>query len=372
MNNKRDYYEVLNVPKNATKEEIKKAYRRLALKHHPDRNKSPEAGEKFKEISEAYAILSDDEKRTRYDQFGHEGISSRYTWDDIFREADFDRIFKDLGFGFGGFSSIFDMFFGGSPRQRARRYSSRRGEDLRYDLEVTLEEASSGLNKDIRVAGFKTCDACNGSGIKPGSGPKKCPQCNGSGEVRNTRRFGYMQFTEIQTCTKCGGRGLSVKNLCTGCKGTGTTQQLRDLRVKIPPGIDDGYSLRLRGEGKPGAPGSLKGDLYVVIHIKPHKFFKRDGSDIFCDAYISFPQASLGSSIQVPTLDGKAKLKIPAGTQTGTFFKLARKGLPKLNGWGRGDQLVRVNIRTPTSLTKQEKKLLKELADAMEEKVEFK
>jgi len=372
MNSKRDYYEVLNVPRNASKEKIKKAYRRLALKHHPDRNKSPEAEGKFKEISEAYAVLSDNEKRIRYDQMGHEGISSRYTWDDIFREADFDRIFKDLGFGFGGSNSIFDMFFGRSPKRRAGRYSRRRGEDLRYDLEVTLEEASSGLNKDIRVTGFKTCDTCNGSGVKPGSGPKNCPKCNGSGEVRNTRRFGYMQFTEIQTCNKCGGRGLSVKNLCKDCKGTGTTQHLRRIRVKVPPGIDDGYSLRLRGEGKPGSPGSPKGDLYVVIHVKPHEFFKRDGSNIFCDAYVSFPQASLGSSIQVPTLDGKAKLKIPAGTQTGTLFRLTRKGLPKINGWGRGDQLVRVMVRTPTRLTKHQRKLLEELAGEMEEKVEFK
>ena len=369
MSSKRDYYDVLNVSRNVSKEEIKKAYRKLALKYHPDRNKSPGAEEKFKEISEAYAVLSDDKKRMQYDQWGHEGISSRYTWDDIFRGADFDRIFRDLGFGFGGSDNIFNMFFRGGAR---RRHGPRRGTDLRYDIEITLEEAAFGLDKEMEVPGFEVCGTCHGSGVKPGTGPKKCPKCNGTGEIRLTRRFGYMHFTEIQTCDECHGKGIFIKNLCKDCRGTGIVQRLRRIRLKIPPGVDNAYSLRLRGEGKPGTQGGPKGDLYIVVHVKPHEIFERNGNDVFCGAHIGFPQVALGTKIHVPTLDGEAKLKIPAGTQTGTLFRLKGKGVPRLNGWGRGDQYVRVFVQTPTKLTRRQKKLLAELAKEMKDKVDFK
>lgn len=363
MNSKRDYYEALNVPRNASKEEIKRAYRKLALKYHPDRNKSPEAEEKFKEISEAYAVLSDEEKRMQYDQFGYEGISSRYTWDDIFRGADFDKIFRDLGFGFGGFSTIFDLFFGGRTRQR---YGPRKGADLRYDLEITLEEAAFGLNKDIEVPSFEVCDVCHGTGVKPGTSPRKCPKCNGTGEIRRTRNFGYMHFTEIQICPKCHGKGVLAEDLCEKCKGKGTVQRLSRIKLKIPPGIDDGYSLRLSQKGMPGTRGDPSGDLYIIIHVKPHRLFKRNGSDIFYEAHIGFPQAALGTKIYVPTLEGKARLKIPAGTQSGTLLRLRRKGMPRLHGWGRGDQIVKVIVRTPTKLTRRQKEILTELAKETE------
>jgi molecular chaperone DnaJ len=366
MNSKRDYYEVLNVPRNASKEEIKKAYRQLALKYHPDRNKSPDAEEKFKEISEAYAVLSDDEKRMQYDQLGYEGISGRYTWDDIFKSADFDSIFKDLGFGFGGFDTIFDMFFG---RGAHRRYGPRKGADLQYDLEITLEEAAFGLSKDVEVPSFDFCDTCHGSGVKPGTGPKKCPKCNGTGEIRRTRSFGYTHFTEIETCNQCHGKGVFIENLCGDCRGTGTVQRLRRIKLKIPPGIDNGYSLRLSGEGEPGIQGGPKGDLYVVVHVKPHEIFKRKGSDLLCEAHVGFPQAALGTEISVPILNGKARLKIPPGTQTGTLFRLRGKGVPHLNGGRRGDQFVKVIVQTPTNLTRRQKELLTELIKEMKDEV---
>jgi len=263
MSSKRDYYEVLNVPRDASEEDIKKAYRKLALQFHPDRNKSPEAEEKFKELSEAYAVLSDDEKRMQYDRFGHEGIAGRYTWDDIFRGADFETIFRDTGFGFGGFTTIFDAFFGGARSG----YRSRRGADLRHDLEITLEEVAFGLDKEVEIAGFKVCETCRGSGIKAGTDTPKCPECNGLGEVRRTKSFGFMRFTEVGTCRKCRGRGILPENLCESCNGTGTVTHAEKIRLKIPPGIDNGYGLRLPGKGKPSVEGGSRGDLYVVVHV---------------------------------------------------------------------------------------------------------
>jgi molecular chaperone DnaJ len=362
MTTKRDYYEVLNVARNASKQEIKKAYRKLALKYHPDRNKSPEAEGKFKEISEAYAVLSDDEKRVQYDQFGHAGISGRYTWDDIFRGADFDTVFRDIGFG--GFNTIFDMFFGGGARPR---HGPRKGPDLRYDVEITLEEAAFGLEKEVEMPGFETCDICKGSGVKPGSDSKMCPECDGKGEIRKVRSFGFMNFTEIQVCGKCQGRGVLPENLCKNCKGTGTVQRQRRIRLKIPPGIEDGYSLRLGGEGGPGNNGGRRGDLYVVVHLKPHELFIRKGDNIHYQTKISFPHLALGTNIYVPTIRGKAKLKIPAGTQTGTLFRLRGKGVPHLNGFGKGDQFVEVIAETPTRLTRNQKKLLAELAEELKD-----
>ncbi|MEM2921569.1 MAG: DnaJ domain-containing protein, partial [Candidatus Bathyarchaeia archaeon] len=249
MSGKRDYYEILGVPRNASKEEIKRAYRELALKYHPDRNKSPEAEEKFKEISEAYAVLSDDEKRKQYDEMGYEGISGRYTWDDIFRGVDFDDIFRDLGFS--GFDSIFDMFFG----RAYKRYGPEKGADLQYDLEINLEEAVFGLNREIEVPTSEVCEVCHGVGAKPGTGPKTCPRCNGTGEIRRTKSFGFTHFTEIETCNACQGKGIFIENLCKNCKGTGTVRRLRRIKLRIPPGIDEGYKLRLDGLGEPGVRG---------------------------------------------------------------------------------------------------------------------
>lgn len=363
MTDKRDYYEVLDVPKDASKQEIKKAYRELALKYHPDRNKSPDAEEKFKEISQAYAVLSDDEKRSQYDQFGHAGINGRYNWEDIYRSTDFASIFRDLGFG--GFNSIFDMFFGGRTR---RRSGPQKGADLRSDLEITLEEAASGIEKELEVPGFDVCETCRGSGMKPGTNSQKCPKCKGTGEIRYSKNLGGMYFTQVQPCGECNGRGFPSKNLCTTCRGSGATQSIHKIKLKVPAGFEDGFNLRLAGEGKPGFKGGPRGDLYVVVHVKPHKIFERRGDDILYEAKISFPQAALGTKLDVPTLDGEAKLKIPAGTQSGTIFRLKGKGIPHLNGWGKGNQFVNVVVETPKKLTKKQKKLLKELAKEIKEK----
>jgi len=364
MSDKGDYYDILGVPRNASKEDIKKAYRELALKYHPDRNKSPGAEEKFKEISEAYAVLSDDEKRAQYDQFGHAGVGAKYTYEDIFRGADFESIFKDLGFGFD-FESIFDMFFGG---RGFRRSGPRRGSDLRYDLEITLEEVASGTSREIDIPSAELCRVCQGSGVNPLAGNRKCLKCNGTGEIRETKKMGFMTFIERRACPACDGRGIPLEALCKNCGGTGYTRSRKRIKLKIPAGVDSDYTLRLSGEGEPGDRGGERGDLYVVVHVAPHKIFEREGDDIIYNAYISMPQAALGAEIDVPTLDGKAKLKIPPGTQSGTVFRLKNKGVPHLQGWGRGDQFVKVNVRTPTNLTKRQRELLMELAKEMGEK----
>ena len=360
MSNRRDYYEVLDVQKDASKQDIKKAYRKLALKYHPDRNKSPDAEEKFKEISQAYAVLSDNEKRSQYDQFGHAGINGRYNWEDIYRNTDFASIFRDLGFG--GFGSIFDMFFGGRTR---RRNGPQKGADLRSDVEITLEEAASGIEKELEVPGFDVCKTCHGSGMKPGTNQQKCSKCQGTGEIHYSRNFGGIYFRQVQPCNECNGRGFPSKNLCQTCRGSGATPSIHKIKLKIPAGFEDGFSLRLAGEGKPGLKGGPRGDLYVIVHVKHHKIFERRGDDIFYEAQISFPQAALGTKLNVPTLDGEAKLKIPAGIQSRTVFRLKGKGVPHLRGWGKGNQFVNVVVRTPKKLTKQQKRLLKELAEEL-------
>lgn len=365
---KRDYYEVLNVPRDASKEEIKKAYRRLALKYHPDRNKAPDAGERFKEISEAYAVLSDDEKRMQYDRLGHPGISDRYTWDDIFRGVDFDEIFRDLGFDFGGFDTIFDTFFGRGAR---RGYGPQKGPDLRYDLEITLEEAAYGVEKEISVPRTEVCDTCHGTGARPGTNLKTCPRCHGKGKVEYTQSSGFARFTRIESCDACRGKGAIVDQPCEGCRGTGNVQRLHRIKVRVPRGIDTGYSLRLSGQGEVGVRGGPPGDLYVIVHVKPHDIFERDGSDILCEIRIGFAQAALGAEVTVPTLEGGLRLKIPPGTQTGTVFRVRGKGVPQLHGHGRGDELVKVIVSTPTNLTERQKRLLFELARETGEDVLF-
>lgn len=366
MGDKRDYYEILGVSKNTTKENIRNAYRKLAFKYHPDRNKSSDAEEKFKEISEAYAVLSDDEKRRQYNMFGHAGIGARYSPEDIFRGADFRDIFKDFGFGFGGAESIFDMFFG---RRRGRRQGPIRGADLRYDVEITLEDVVSDLNKEIYVPRREKCEVCRGLGSAPGTKPKKCTRCGGTGQLQRATSTGFGQFIQIQTCNLCNGKGTIIDSPCKSCQGTGVVSRNRKILVKIPRGIEEGSRLRLVGEGEAGVRGGPTGDLYVVVHIKPHKIFNREGNNVLYEASISFIQAALGSEIDVPTLSGGAKLKIPAGTQTHTVFRLKGKGLPKLKGFGRGDEYVRIIIRTPTKLTSRQRKKLTELAKELGEDI---
>ena len=369
MGEKRDYYEVLGVPKTASKDEIKTAYRKLALQYHPDRNKAPDAEEKFKEISEAYAILSDAEKRRQYDAYGHQGIDSRYTREDIFREDIFSDVFRDFGFGFGGggFDTIFDMFFGGGGRRQ--RVGPQRGSDLRYDVEITLEDTFKGLEQQFSLTRSETCDTCRGTGAKPGTSPKRCPTCNGSGQVQRARSAGFAQFIQVLTCPTCRGRGTIIENLCPTCRGSGQAQKRRTLSVKIPPGVDEGTRLRIGGEGEAGSKGGPPGDLYVVVHVKPHEVFRREGDDILYDASISFPQAALGTELAVPTLEGKAAVKVPPGTQSGTILRLKGKGMTSLERSSRGDQYVRIKIKTPEGLSQREKELYRQLAQESGEEV---
>ena len=353
---KRDYYEVLGVAKDTPKQEIKKAYRKLAMQYHPDRNKSADAEEKFKEISEAYAILSDDEKREQYDQFGHAGINGKYNWEDIYQSTDFASIFRDMGFG--GFGSIFDTFFGGRSN---RRGGPQKGADLRYDVVISLDDVANGLEKEMEIQGYDDCETCHRTGMKPGTENQKCKKCKGTGEIQHTRNLGGMYFTQVQPCTECKGLGFPTENLCQMCKGSGAVRAVHKIKLKVPPGIEDGNSLRLTGEGKPGSKGGPRGDLYVVVHVKPHEFFVRRGDNILYETSINFPEASLGTKIPVPTLSGEANLKIPSGTQSGTVFRLKSKGVPHLNGWGKGDQFVKVFVKTPTKLSKKQKRLMEEL-----------
>jgi molecular chaperone DnaJ len=354
MSNKRDYYEVLEVERTATPKDIKSSYRKLAMKYHPDKNSSPDAEEKFKEISEAYAVLSDPDKRRQYDQFGHAGIDGRYTQEDIFRGVDFEDIFR--GFGFGG-DSIFDIFFGGSRRR------PRRGSDLRYDLEISLGEAATGLETTIDVPRSETCPTCNGSGTSPGTSPMTCTSCQGKGQVTKAQSTPFGQMVTTTTCSRCGGRGQIITSPCSECKGSGNVRRYRKISVKIPPGVETGQHLKLRDQGEAGPNGAPPGDLYVFVTVRPHPLFKRANSDLVYEARISITQAALGTDLEVPTIGGKkAKIKVPAGTQTGSVFRLRGKGMPKLHGFGTGDLHVVVTVKTPENLTGRQKELLSELA----------
>jgi len=356
---KRDYYDILGVQHNATKDDIKSEYRKLALKYHPDRNKSPDAEERFKEISEAYAILSDDEKRAQYDRFGHAGIDSRYSTEDIFRGVDFDEIFRGMGFGgFGGFDSIFDMFFGGGRRAR----EPTRGQDLRYDLEISLEQAYSGFTTEIEVPRSERCPVCNGSGAKPGTSPKKCSECGGTGQIQHVQVSGFMRFARIEPCRKCRGRGVIIDKSCSACRGVGIVERNRRINIRIPGGVDTGSQLIMRGEGDTPNGGGQHGDLFVVVHVRPHEIFRRQGNDLICRVDLNFSRAVLGGDVEVPTLDGKAKIVVPPGTQSGATFRLRKKGMPGLRENGRGDELVVVQVKTPTKLSGRQQDLIRELA----------
>lgn len=361
--NKKDYYEILGLDRNASKADIKKAYRKLALKYHPDKNPDKAAEEKFKEISEAYAVLYDDEKRKMYDMYGHAGIDQRYTYEDIFRGADFSDIFGGMGFDFG-FNDIFERFFG--HRMNFERGGSRvkRGMDLRYDIEITLENAYNGLDTEVTVPRSEKCDNCNGTGAKPGSSPKKCSQCDGTGQMRRSQRTAFGMFTQVTTCPRCRGEGIVIEEKCNICNGQGVTQKTRNIDLKIPKGVDTGSQLRLSGGGEAGSTGS--GDLYVVIHVKSHPKFKRSGLDLYSIEEISFPEAALGTKLDIETLDGESgRLKVPEGTQNGDIFKIRGKGMPSLHGRRYGDLFVEVHVKTPDKLSKTAKKLLEELKEEL-------
>lgn len=358
MTTKRDYYEILGVKKDATKDDIKKAYRNLALKHHPDRvaaEQKKEAEERFKEISEAYAVLSDDQKRAQYDQFGHAGIDSRYSSEDIFKGADFSSIFEDLGFG----GSIFEDVFGGFnvfETGRGRKKGPRRGSDLQYDIEISFRESAFGSERTIVIPRYEACTDCRGEGVAPGSSKIKCPKCSGAGQIRTTAGFG---FYISRTCDKCGGEGSIIKNLCPRCKGTGRVSVERKIQVKIPAGVETGTRLRISGEGEAGLKGGPRGDLYVLIYVRPHDIFARQADDIICEVPINFVQAALGAEVEVPTLDGRAKMKVPSGTQSGKIFRLKGRGIQSLHRYGKGDEMVRIIVETPANLTEEQKELLR-------------
>jgi molecular chaperone DnaJ len=368
MAEKRDYYEVLGVSKNASKDEIKDAYRKLAMQYHPDRNKAPDAEEKFKEISEAYAVLSDAQKRRQYDTLGHAGFDQRYSAEDIFRGADFESIFRDIGFGFGDlFRTFFGGGFGGGFRERANR-----GQDLVYDLELALEEAAKGVEKEILVPRTEKCEVCGGSGASPGTSPITCPKCNGAGRIRNMRRSSFAMYVQVTPCSNCKGRGTLIESPCKKCHGTGLVKKRRKISVKVPAGIDEGYQLRLRGEGGVAANGGESGDLYVLVHIVPHKLFMREGDDLWYVLMIGYPQAALGAEVSVPTLDGSATVKIKPGTQAGETIQLRGKGMPRFRGYGKGDLLVRVGVSVPKKLTKKQRALLEQLAEELGQDVKHK
>src|SRR3954468_17447195 len=348
---KRDYYEILGISRGTQGDEIKKAFRKLALQFHPDKNAGDKkAEEKFKELSEAYEVLSDPEKRARYDRFGHQAPGG-------FGPSPFDQ-------GFGGanindiFEGIFgDIFGGGGRRGRSARS---RGSDLRYNLEVSFTEAAFGTEAKVRIPRHKQCGTCHGSGAKAGTQPKTCPTCNGAGELRMTQGF----FQISRTCGHCQGSGKVITDPCATCRGAGRVESESVLTVKVPPGVDTGTRLKLTGEGEPGERGGPPGDLYVVVHVQEHPIFIREDTEVICEVPISFTQAALGATIDVPTLDGKVKMKIPGGTQSGKVFRLRGKGIPHLNGYQGGDQHVRVTVEVPEKLTKKQKDLLEQFQAA--------
>ncbi|MBQ2926946.1 MAG: molecular chaperone DnaJ [Oscillospiraceae bacterium] len=364
--NKRDYYEVLGVKKDASAEEIKKAYRKAAMKYHPDRNPGDkEAEEKFKECGEAYEVLSDDGKRQRYDQFGFAGVDPSYG-------AGGNGPYGAGGFGgfgdFGDLGDIFGEFFGGGRSSRASQQNApRRGENLMSRLELTFEEAAFGCEKEVAAQRIENCSVCNGSGSSDGV-IETCTQCGGRGQVRSVQNFMGMQMQSTTTCPSCNGRGKMVKNPCTTCKGKGKVRKTNRVKVKIPAGVDAGQSVRVRGEGNVGTNGGVNGDLLVEIYIKRHAIFTREDFDVLCEVPISFTQAALGAEIEVPTIDGKVKYEIPEGTQTGREFVLRDKGIPEVgNPRRRGSHRFTVVVETPTRLTKEQKELLRQLEGTMEE-----
>jgi molecular chaperone DnaJ len=357
---KRDFYEVLGVQKSSTRDEIRKAYRQLAIKFHPDRNPgSKDAEEKFKEATEAYEILADDRKRQTYDQYGFAGLSGMGQP----TAQDFSTIFQGFEDIFGDVSGIFDSFFGGSTRRRgSSRAYGQRGSDLRYDMEISFLEAAFGVKKEVTYARAERCDVCKGTGSDKGSGRKLCPTCGGSGQVRRSSGF----FSIASTCPSCGGEGEIIEKPCSECRGAGTVRRSRTITITIPAGIEDAKRLSLAGQGDAGTNGGQDGDLYVFLRVQPHESFERDGKDLYCAIPVSITQASLGAEITVPTLDGKSvKLSVPAGTQNGRVLKLKGEGVPELHATNRrGDLYIKIVVRVPTKLSAKARELLKELASS--------
>ncbi len=354
---KRDYYEILGVPKNATSDELKSAFRKLARQYHPDINKEADAEERFKEINEAYAVLSDDQKRSAYDRFGHAGVQGPNGQPDFSTVdfSDFADIFGDL-FGFGGFG-----------RSSARsRNAPRRGADLQYQLDLSFEEAVFGVEKEISVTRDEVCSRCAGSGAEPGTQPTRCTTCNGTGEIRQVRQTILGSMVQTSTCPNCKGQGEINTSPCHVCQGRGLERHTRKKIVSIPAGVDNGTQIRLAGEGQPGINGGPNGNLYIAIQVKPHKYFNRQENDILLNLSINIAQAALGADVKVPTVDGNTEtLRIPNGTQPGKVLRLKGKGVPKLRGNGRGDQLIQINVEIPTSLTNEQRDLFEELAKSM-------
>lgn len=358
MSGKRDYYDVLGVDRSASQDDIKKAFRGLAFKYHPDRNKSPDAEERFKEFSEAYAVLSDPEKKQQYDMFGHAGIRGRYSAEDIFNSARFRDIFSEFGFNF---EDLFSRFFGGGfgfNFQRVRT-GPRRGSDLETRIEIALEQAATGTEVEISLNRLQKCSRCGGPGAEPGSSLVTCPRCNGRGRIEQRTQSLFGQMIRVTTCDRCEGRGQTAETPCRACRGRGLEKGRTRLSVKVPQGIEDSMQLILRGQGEDGPFGGPSGDLYVTVMVKPHPYLIRRGRDIIYEAEISFPEAALGTSIEVPTLTGEKPLKVPPGTQSGTILRMRREGMP--SRYGKGDQLVHVNVVVPEKLNRRQRELIMEL-----------
>ena len=358
---KRDYYEVLGVSKGASEEEIKKAYKKLARKYHPDLNPdNKEAEEKFKEVNEAYEILSDSNKKARYDPFGFAGVDPNYG-------AGAGGGGFDGGFDFGDLGDIFGSFFGGGfgGGRRANPNAPQRGESIRLSLAISFEEAAFGCEKEVSVDRMEQCGTCSGSGCAAGTSPEVCPDCHGTGQVQVRRQTPMGVFATSAPCGKCGGKGKIIHQPCPDCRGSGTVRKRKTIQVSIPAGIDNGQTISVRGQGSAGKNGGPAGDLLVTITVRPHELFRREGTSVLCDAPITFAQAVLGAELEIPTIDGKVKYDLPEGTQTGTTFRLKGKGIPSLNGRGRGDQYVTVYIETPRNLNREQKEALKKFAESV-------
>ncbi|MCL5947234.1 MAG: molecular chaperone DnaJ [Chloroflexi bacterium] len=353
MVTKRDYYEVLGVPRTASEDEIRKAFRRLARQYHPDVNSDPEAEERFKEANEAYEVLSNPQRRTSYDQYGHRGGPGGIN------ATTFD--------GFGGLGDLFETFFGNAT---AASRGPQRGADLRYDLNLTFEEAVFGAKKTIEIPRWETCAQCRGTGARPGSTPARCSVCGGSGEIRRTQQSIFGQFVNVVVCDRCRGEGRVITDPCPECRGSGRVRTVRTLEVQVPAGVDSDTQMRLTGEGEAGQRGGPRGNLLIAFHVQPHPLFRRRGSDTFIDVPVSFSQVTLGDEVEVPTVEGTVHLRIPAGAQSGRRFTLKGKGIPHLEGSGRGDQYVTIHVVTPSDLTPRERELFRELAKLESERTQ--
>ena len=362
MAEKRDYYEVLGIQKGASEDEIKKAYKKLARKYHPDMNPGDkEAEEKFKEVNEANEVLSDPEKKARYDQFGFAGVDPNYG-------AGAGGGAYGGGFDFGDLGDIFGSFFGGGfGGQRRNPNAPQRGESIRASVSISFTEAAFGCEKSVTIERSEQCPTCKGNGCAPGTTPEICPDCHGSGTVQTRRQTPMGVFASNGPCRKCGGTGRLIHQPCSDCRGSGAVRKRRTIKVNIPAGIDHGQTISLRGQGGAGKNGGPAGDLLITVMVQPHEIFRRDGVDVFCEAPITFTQAVLGAELEIPTIDGKVKYSIPEGTQTGTVFRLKGKGVPVLNGRGRGDQYVTVVIETPRSLNKEQKEALRRFSETLGE-----